>query len=146
MIRRLRRRLAGRSVFVLCRAVVVVATIRAFLWLYPYGRVLRTVAKERHTYRHMDAEGEAKYMRDVIWAVRAVARRTLGDSPCLTQALAVKWMLRTTNADTILRIGVAKSEDNSLNAHAWLECNGVILIGGGRSPFSYSLLEQVRSQ
>jgi hypothetical protein len=52
---------------------------------------------------------------------------------CLVQALAAKALLSRAGYPTLIRIGVAASEDGKLRAHAWLERDGEIVIGGAGS-------------
>lgn len=56
--------------------------------------------------------------------------------PCLTQALVGRLFLAREGVDATLHIGVAKS-DGDLRAHAWLEQDGVIILGGARSRDEY---------
>jgi hypothetical protein len=77
--------------------------------------------------------------------VEAVGRRLLGDKPCLTQALVAQRFLRQRGYDTTLRIGVAK-DGRELLAHAWLEREGRVIIGGGASPVRYKPLAPVHSE
>jgi hypothetical protein len=77
----------------------------------------------------------------LLWAVEAATRRLLPERPCLTQALAAYVLLsRRGSSDARLRIGVKRRPDGSLDAHAWLERDGIVLIGGAASPSSYSML------
>ncbi|HUN59144.1 MAG TPA: lasso peptide biosynthesis B2 protein [Candidatus Binataceae bacterium] len=52
-----------------------------------------------------------------------------GGSNCLIRAIAAGMMLRRYGYDSALMIGVAKSPEGGLNAHAWLESAGQIVIG-----------------
>jgi hypothetical protein len=61
--------------------------------------------------------------------VTAVAARVPRAS-CLTQALAATLLLARHGYAATLRVGVAKNEDGSLRAHAWLESGGETLLGG----------------
>ena len=72
------------------------------------------------------------YTTSVVRAVRAVARRFLGNKPCLPQALAVKYFLSKAGKESTLEIGVVKSDQGALDAHAWLVVDGDIIIGGRR--------------
>ena len=49
---------------------------------------------------------------------------------CLTQALALRSLLAADGRPSALRLGVAR-ERRGFEAHAWLESEGRILIGGG---------------
>ena len=52
---------------------------------------------------------------------------------CLTQALVTKlWLARTGHHATV-RIGVARSDGGELQAHAWVENSGTVVIGGSES-------------
>ena len=61
----------------------------------------------------------------------------LGNKPCLTQALALQWLLRRRGEKVQVHIGVRKNEDGVFAAHAWLEKEGRVLIGGKISPTKY---------
>jgi len=65
------------------------------------------------------------------WALRVAAVRSPWHSTCLAQALAGTGMLRRRRIPATLAMGVAKiaNEPRSLEAHAWLSCQGVILTG-----------------
>jgi hypothetical protein len=45
---------------------------------------------------------------------------------CLEQSLALWWLLGQQGIPSSVRIGTRKSEEK-LEAHAWVECNGVAL-------------------
>ena len=79
--------------------------------------------------------------KQLIWAVRAMGKRVLGDKPCLTQALALQWLLRRHGEESSLQIGVRKNQDGEFAAHAWLEQDGQVLIGGKSSPFEYARMK-----
>jgi hypothetical protein len=52
---------------------------------------------------------------------------------CLTQALATQVLLDQRGQTARTRIGVVKGEDGQLQAHAWVESEGVVVIGGSES-------------
>jgi hypothetical protein len=65
----------------------------------------------------------------IAWAIAAASSFVPGGSNCLLRALAAGLMLRQYGFDSALMIGVAKSPEGSLAAHAWLESAGRIVIG-----------------
>ena len=65
-----------------------------------------------------------------IWAVTTAARHFPAACTCLPQALAAQVMLGRRNLPAEVKIGVAKGELGKLEAHAWLECAGRIVLGG----------------
>ena len=77
-------------------------------------------------------------VEELAWAVSAAARR-VPRSTCLTQALALESLLRREAYDASLRLGVAKTPEGALEAHAWLESDGRVVIGGPRSARFVSL-------
>ena len=74
--------------------------------------------------------GSENYQESVIWAATVIGRRVLGEGPCLAQALAVQILLSRKQLHTELCIGVAKDGSGNLVAHAWVEKDGQIVIGG----------------
>jgi hypothetical protein len=64
----------------------------------------------------------------IVWAVRAVGTR-LPATTCLIEALAADTMLRRAGYSSTLRIGVRRGASMSLDAHAWVECDGTPVIG-----------------
>lgn len=69
-------------------------------------------------------------VEQISWAIQTVSRRILTNKSCLVQALVANWFLRRNGHDSELRIGVAKESDK-LAAHAWVECQGKVVVGGG---------------
>ncbi len=69
----------------------------------------------------------------ISWALRVASARSPWQSTCLAQALAATGMLRCRRIPATLAMGVARSAADaaSLEAHAWLSCDGVILTGAG---------------
>jgi len=65
---------------------------------------------------------------ELAWAVEA-ASRYVPRATCLVQALALQALCARRGQATTLRIGVAHGERRELEAHAWLEGEGRILIG-----------------
>lgn len=141
------RKFAARSradKVLLVRAFALVAAVRVGLRVLPFRTVQRLIdyplmpVQPRPNPIHVERD----YQRRVVSAVEAIGRRLLGDKPCLVQALVAQRFMRQGGYDSTLRIGVAK-DGHELLAHAWLERNGRIIIGGSRSPLSYKMLECV---
>jgi hypothetical protein len=60
---------------------------------------------------------------------------------CLTRSLSALLLIKFNGEHAILKIGVAKDEDESFKAHAWLESNGRIVIGQVPSTSQYTVLD-----
>jgi hypothetical protein len=110
----------------LAEATLIVAIARAALSIVPYGLlrrarrpVLRLVAKLP------PASGSAE---SLVAAVRAAARHVPGAS-CLTQAIALHLLLERRRIGSHLVVGVAR-HDGRFRAHAWVDRDGEVLLGG----------------
>ncbi len=135
-----RHHLAWRERRLLAGVALLLVGLRVALALLPYRVVRRLLDGRPREISSAPAIPEPR-RRQMIWAVEAVGRRVLGDSPCLPQALALRWMLRRHGEDTTLHIGVRKAQAGDLLAHAWLEQDGVVLIGGNQSPLEFKRLK-----
>ncbi len=124
----------------LFQVALMLGGIRIGLSLFPFKTVRRFLAwsSKKPVGSPVD---KATYYERVIWAVNAVGRRMLGDKPCLPQALVAQWLLRRRGYAAALHIGVAKDTNGELLAHAWVESEGAITIGGHFSPEVYTPLQ-----
>jgi hypothetical protein len=64
----------------------------------------------------------------IIWAVNVAGRNV--PSSCLSQALTARFLLHRCGIDAKLQIGVSKNPSEPLEAHAWIECENKIYLGG----------------
>jgi len=120
-IHRTDRRLLVKSVF-------LVGFIRLGLWLLPLQTLRRLLARIARASPELQ-EADAAVIDRAAWAVK-VASRYMPKATCLTQALAVQMLLSRRGYPVHLRIGVAKGERGQLEAHAWVESQERIVIGG----------------
>ena len=67
-----------------------------------------------------------KRARLVAHAVNSADRHGLAHFSCLTKSLTLWWLLGRQGISSHLRIGVRK-ENNRLEAHAWLERDGLVV-------------------
>ncbi len=119
----------------LLEAVGLIALIRVCLALLAFPTVLRVVRWLARTPPYNPAtQPDAA---NIAWAVAAAGRRLLRRNPCLTEALAGLVMFRRVGYSARLRIGVLRDDDSPLGAHAWLECEGQVVIGGTKSALRY---------
>jgi hypothetical protein len=120
-------------------AALLLGAARLGLWLLPFrvvSRLFETVTRTR--------VAVAAPAQRVAWAIGAAARY-IPAATCLTQALAARAMLARHGHTAQLRIGVARaipqpgalrisgnqhSQFAILQAHAWVECDGAVIVGG----------------
>ncbi len=74
-----------------------------------------------------EATDRARLAR-VQWAVQAVGHRVPG-ATCLVQAIVARRTLRDLGYVSNLQLGVARTNNGRLQAHAWVECLGTVVIG-----------------
>ena len=65
--------------------------------------------------------------------VSIAATHSLWRASCLRQALVLWWLLARRGISTDIRLGVSVASDDTLDAHAWIEHNGDVIIGGQAS-------------
>lgn len=121
--------LGARDWALLAAATTLVVAVRAALWLLPSGHIVRAVRRLTSAPgRTAPGAGRVPATR-VVWAVEAASRRVPRAS-CLTQAVAAHLLLRAHGWTSQLCLGVAREGHGGFRAHAWLEREGRILIGG----------------
>jgi transglutaminase superfamily protein len=106
------------------RAFLTVAAFRVALSVLPFRWTRRLATREPAR-----SPGPPNSMDDLAWAVAAAARR-VPRATCLTQALALQALLTREGHNATLRLGVARGALGALEAHAWLESDGRVIIGG----------------
>lgn len=107
-------------------ALAAVTVVRLCLRFFPL-RVWERLAGRLGSSR-TSAPG-AHTAQDVVWAVGR-ASRVVPRATCLTQALAAHILLARSGHRSRLKIGVARTSGRGLRAHAWLESDGAVLLGG----------------
>jgi hypothetical protein len=111
--------------------VLLVAHVRTALFLLPSRLSLRMV--RRLSTVSDNAPREPRPAAETIaWAI-ATASRVVPGASCLTQAVAGKLLLRHYGFRANLCIGVARGDEGAFYAHAWIERDGRVLIGGKQS-------------
>jgi len=110
------------------RVAGAVLLTRAGLTLLGYGRMRRLIAQFGRP-PGSTPEPSPDEVDRVTWAARAVGQRVLGDKPCLTEAMVAQLLLSRMGLAAKLQIGVRRGRQGELEAHAWIEHRGRILIG-----------------
>ena len=114
--------------WLLAQTAIVVPLVRVALTILPFRLVHRAVTATTARTRNAVAS-QSQTPERIARMVAAVAAR-VPRATCLTQALAASVLLARHGHPATLRVGVAKNEDGSLRAHAWLESGGRTLLGG----------------
>jgi hypothetical protein len=107
-------------------ATALLAATRVGLWMLPFRWVHRASGALAHRPR---PRGGGPSVERIVWAVGA-AGRLVPRTTCLVRALAAQALLARRGHASQLRLGVAGGPGRAFEAHAWLERDGRILIGG----------------
>ncbi len=81
--------------------------------------------------------------QNIVHSVKSMSRY-VPVGTCLTQALTTQALLAQIGHPTDLKIGVAKSIEGKLEAHAWLESRGEIVIGKLKDLSRFTILSSLK--
>src|SRR6266404_8959265 len=125
------------------RTLLLVAGIRIALWILPVQRLQRLVGSWV-SWKHLRLTIPSDMpVGRLVWAVRAASRRIPAAS-CLTQALALQFLLTRAGHRSEVRIGVTM--EGGFGAHAWVEYAGQPLLSGPEEVERYVQLLTVEGQ
>ncbi len=116
----------------LIEATLLLGAIRPGLRLLPFPTVRRLLSRVAR-----EPAGPSPAIppstEQIVWAVTVAGRYVpkVGTGVCLTEALAAQTMLARRKLPALLRIVLIKGEESRLQAHAWVESGGEVVIGGG---------------
>jgi len=107
-------------------------TLRAWAWVCA-ARIALSLTPFRWLIGKVNSRplGSRAYVvpSDCALAVSRASRLVPGAS-CLVRALAAQWMIRGAGYEPELHFGVSNDGEQGFRAHAWLSCQGEVLIGG----------------
>ena len=116
---------AERRLFV--GAAGFLAAVRVGLWVLPFRWVHGGLAALGNRPPALD-QSELPIER-IVWAVGAAAP-LVPRATCLVRALAAQALLARRGYASQLRLGVSGASGRPFEAHAWIERDGRVLIGG----------------
>jgi hypothetical protein len=112
-------------------ALLLLVSIRIGLWVFPF-RWMQTLGS-RASDRSISSRSSSTFQTESIPALMQVIQRVARWVPaatCLTQALSAQILLARGGHRSVLRIGVIRGSTSGIKAHAWIEKDGRIVIGG----------------
>lgn len=112
----------------LLKAASLLATIRVLLWVFPFPVVRPWLdIAGRRSLRFASGSHSPDWL---AWTVLVASRFVPGGGHCLSQALALQVLLQRRGYSCKICFGVHRGNSNGFSAHAWLEHDGAVLIGG----------------
>jgi hypothetical protein len=112
----------GRRLVV--EACLALVAMRVALRCVAFARLQRFTARLRSAGAARPADPPS-----VVAAVDAAARRVARRHGCLAKALAAQLLLARRGRASTIRFGVRHGPAGEFAAHAWLECDGAVLVG-----------------
>jgi hypothetical protein len=120
-------RLPSTEQWLLLKTVLLLETMRLGMRWLPF-RSLRRLLEAAEAVPPAPRRSQRLPAPTIARTIRLASRNTPGLKTCLAQALAGRLLLVRHGHPAVLRIGVAGGEQ--FKAHAWVECEGKVLIGG----------------
>ncbi|MFG6106850.1 lasso peptide biosynthesis B2 protein [Leptothoe sp. EHU-05/26/07-4] len=122
-------RLSGVERRVLLYACLLLNGIRLALWLLPFNMVRQRISRLASVWVCHNLTSPVSVGK-IVWSVDIASRYTPGGAMCLVRALTTQLLLTRYGYKHQLHIGVLKGENNSFAAHAWIEFQGRVIVGG----------------
>lgn len=113
----------------LVAAAPLQAAIRLGLTVLPYRQLRGLVDRLARVGPRRRLLAPPASRERIAWAVTRACRFVPG-ATCLTQALAAKVLLERNGHPARVRVGISRTEGARLLAHAWVESEGCIVLGG----------------
>jgi hypothetical protein len=112
------------------RVFLILGLIRLGMWVLPF-RVLQRSLQQFFPCPTNTILSPAQKLsaNHVSLAVKSVSRY-VPSATCLAQALAVQSLLSRGGIHSDLVLGVARDDASRIAAHAWVEIEGIVIIGG----------------
>lgn len=118
------------------KVAVLLGTIGLALRLLPFRTVLGFL--DRTTRPTVLPRAVPPFVVEpIVRAVMRAGRYVLGSRPCLAQALTTQLLLRREGWPARVHVGVVRGDRGEVQAHAWVESEGKVVIGGSVSELAH---------
>ena len=128
LLRFLRLTALERRLFV--KVFLLLEFVRLSLWLLPFRTLLRLLSRVSKGPKKPSSTDRPS-PEEIAWIVEVASRHSPGVKTCLTQALAAQVLLTRHGYPAFVHLGVLRGKQEQFQAHAWVESEGKIVIGGG---------------
>ena len=110
------------------QAYILMSLIRLGLYLLPFQRLQSLILKAERL-KFVSTMVPDATVRAIALSVERSARYSVGNPMCLAKALTTAVLMSIYGFPYQINIGVAKDESNNLEAHAWVESEGRVIVG-----------------
>jgi len=94
--------------------------------LFPFSTLRKLLSRLKPLSKGI---GKKFSKEQLVWSVTVVSRY-IPKATCLAQAITIQLLLQQAGHQACLHIGVTEIEKGNLKAHAWVESQGKVIIGG----------------
>jgi hypothetical protein len=104
---------------------LLLSFVRLGFLLFPFPKLKQIL----HRFGQRTPSPNPHNLMALIWAVNAASNLMPGGVKCLARALTMDVLMRRQGYLPNLRLGVLKQADGQPYFHAWVECQGQVIIG-----------------
>jgi hypothetical protein len=108
------------------QTLVLLWSIRVGMWVLPFTTLRRLVGRLQKPGKPPQ---DVALMTSKIAVATASAGRFVPDATCLAQSLTAQTLLTRRGCPHEFRLGVARTDNGGIKAHAWIESNGEVVLG-----------------
>lgn len=112
------------------KAFTYTGIARAYILFVPFNKLRKKMGKIKAESPENVDFNTIRVAREIGNLVVKVSIYTPWESMCLVQALTAQWLLNEKGISSTLYLGVKKSKDNNMLAHAWIRCGSYYVTGG----------------
>lgn len=134
-------KVGGKKLFL--QAFILMLLIRLGLLLLPF-RQLQELIQQAKSLGFLACDRQNVTIKAIVVAVQRSSRYGLGNAKCLARALTTGILMSIYGFPYSINIGVAKKEDSNLEAHAWVESQGTIIVGNLPDLSRYTAMSSAR--
>lgn len=122
------RKLSWQQRRALLYALLIINVIRLSLWFFSFG-MIRQQLKTVLSRWVCSPQTEKISVAFIVQAISIAANYSPGKVKCLARALTAQLLLNRYGYSHNFHIGVTKNESQELEAHAWIEYRGQVIVG-----------------
>jgi hypothetical protein len=133
-------RIGGQGRILFLGAFILLSLIRLSLKLVPFKVLINVLERLQSKFLMRQSLPAQRPVSQLRWAVNASTHYMPRRAKCLARALTLQVLMQYYGYQPELRIGVAKTDAGMMEAHAWLEYQGSVVIGNLPDLGRYSVM------
>ena len=122
-------RISWADRWLLVEAITFLSLVRLAIKLVPFSRLAPYLGEPVSMPDIELSQTTEALVKRIAWAINIMAKYIPWTPSCLEKSMAAKRILRRRKIPSTLYLGVAKSNPNEFDAHAWLQSGTVIVTG-----------------